>query len=191
MRERLPEILPIDDITDIRAVDLRARGIATLVMDIENVLTPYHVYEVRQDAANHIDSLKSAVNGLTVVLATNNNDEPQPGHEMGLATFVAQELKVAVVHPSLGYKKKPHADMLNAARVFSRMPSEPVAFVDDQAKNYLAAVRAKYDLFFWPNPYGHEVHRGVRLVHNWVERPLVRPAVVTAKAAKDIYRSGI
>jgi len=187
---KLPEIVLLNDLTDLGPSDLMERNTRLLGVDAENVVCDYGVAEVRPEVKDTFDELKTSVDGLTIVIITNNRDNE------GLASSVSEQLEVPCFNPGMGFKKKPSADMFTeATRRFGVEPSN-AAHVDDQSKAYLGLMRAGYDTFFWTLPWGEHMHAGPKRFHTWVEKPLLRPMVSGLKRlgmatieASEVYRS--
>jgi FMN phosphatase YigB (HAD superfamily) len=193
----MTELLLPTDITDVHPGQLQARGIKLIGVDLENVACAYHIPgsaempTVRPEVITALRRMKAELDDLKVVLVTNNSNRHSSSGS-GLVTHAVRSLndvlddRLPAIYPSMGFKRKPSAEMLLAAARITETPPEQAAMVDDQSKVFLATVDARYRAFFWTRPYGTTMHPGVKLFHRYIERPIFRPAAQVFQGARDI-----
>ena len=113
----VPDIM-FDTVFEIKPEDLIARGIRTVVLDIDNTLVTYGVAEPTDEVVAWIDTLKNA--GLHVAIASNN-------HEPRVALF-NKKLGVFTTWES----KKPFARAVKAACAHFDVKAAETAVIGDQ-----------------------------------------------------------
>ena len=157
------EIVLVSSFLDIEPkVDIKARDIKLLALDVENVLTDYGNPMLLPGAADHMEKVLEVNPNLRTILITNKKDED----------FIIKVQKQLPGNPDYvfpgqkdGLEKKPSVTMFNEAII--RNPDvmvEQAAHVDDQFKAYFGAKYAEFGTFFWTKPQGEHQHKGVRLL---------------------------
>jgi len=163
-------------------VDIQARGIRLLGVDVENVITDYKNPNVLPGVAGHMEELLAVAGGLEIVLITNKR-------RAAFLDRVVLQLPSGVdyINPDegLGLKKKPSPSMFRYALESTDVSPKEAAHVDDQFKAWWGAKRAGYGTFFWTKPVGQRQHFGVKALRP-LEFGLLRPALSVTKNAQEI-----
>ena|SRR3990167_4737752 len=175
-------VLDRPDITTITPNVIQAYGIKLLGVDIENVLTDYGDTTVRPEAIKSLDELRTASDGLTMVLITNHSNQRTPERPLGFVCEVSVQLSdMPYMYPGEGYKKKNKPDMFAAVAKTAKIEPKRAAMIDDQYKTVLGLRAAGWGTFFWTRPFGKHQHPRVK-AFRVVESALIRPAMLAKRS---------
>lgn len=164
-------------------LDIQARGIERVGIDVENLLTDYGDPDVLPGMAEHLEELTDVA---SIMLITNQRDG-------SFLKNVVRQLPSAVpyIHPTEtnGHRAKPSKDMFVFMRDFYRplnssSDGSDFAHIDDQFKAYFGARGAQFGTFFWTEPVGEHDHPTVAKFRR-VERG-IRKVVTMVHGAGNI-----
>lgn len=163
-------------------VDIKARDIQLLCVDIENVLTDYGIPQVLPGIAEHMEELKSVNDKTQVVLITNKTD---PEFIENVVSQLPGDIDYLYPNKTIGLKRKPSPDMFRFALDKSGVLPTYAAHIDDQSKAWWGSSKAKFETFFWVEPIGEFQHPKVKKLRP-LEFGLVRPLVNISNDVREI-----
>lgn len=154
-------------------IDIKARNIQLLCIDIENVITDFGIPQVLPGIAEHLEDMQSVNNGTHFVLITNKTD---PEFIEDVVSQLPGDMDYLYPNKEMGLKRKPSPDMFRYAIDKSGVAPDQAGHIDDQVKAWWGMHRAGFGTFFWVEPVGEFQHPKVKKLRP-LEFGLVRPMV--------------
>ena len=163
-------------------VDIKARNIQLLCIDIENVLTDYDSPQILPGIADHLENMQSVNNGTQIVLVTNKTN---PEFIENVVSQLPGDIDYLYPNKALGLKRKPSPDMFRYALGKSGVLPIHAAHIDDQVKAWWGLSKAEFGTFFWTEPVGQFQHPRVKNLRP-IEFGIIRPIVTISTNIREV-----